>query len=73
MSAEDAPHNWIDGIIHAVRCPFVEDRTQACDCHPSDISKAMTGADVLRVFAPLPPEEVAFLRCVPRSGYEEEE
>lgn len=70
---DDTPHNWIDGFIHSVRCPFVLDRAQECDCHPSNISKAMRGADVQRVFAPLPPEEVAFLRYVPRSGYEEKE
>ena len=54
--------NVIGNMRHAVRCPFVADRTKVCDCSPLDDSKAMRGADVLRVFAPLPPDEAAALR-----------
>lgn len=54
--------NVIDGLRHAVKCPFVLDRRQSCDCKPLDESKAMRGADVLRIFKPLPPEEAALLR-----------
>lgn len=52
--------NVIDGTRHAVSCPFVL-RTGDCDCHPLDESKAMRAADVLRIFSPLPSEEVEFL------------
>lgn len=65
------PDNVINGFRHAVRCPFVLDRSKECDCNPTNDSKAMTGEDVLRIFKPLPPEEVGFLRYVPRSGYED--
>jgi hypothetical protein len=54
--------NVIDGFRHAVRCPFVLDRTAQCDCSPLDESKAMRGGDVLRIFAPLPHEEAEALR-----------
>lgn len=53
--------NSIDGFIHSVGCPFVSDRNKACDCNPLDESKAMRKEDVLRIFAPLPPEEAAAL------------
>jgi hypothetical protein len=50
--------NLVDGLIHSRRCPFLHTRDpRDCDCRPLDISKAMTGDDVRRIFAPLPPEE----------------
>lgn len=54
--------NVIDGLRHAVKCPFVQDRSKACDCRPVDESKAMRGADVLRIFSPLPEHEAVLLR-----------
>jgi hypothetical protein len=54
--------NVIDGFRHAIKCPFVHDRSKTCDCHPIDESKAMRSADVLRVFSPLPEHEAAELR-----------
>lgn len=53
--------NVIGTMRHAVKCPFVSDRTQSCDCNPVDDAKAMRSSDVLRIFAPLPPEECGFL------------
>lgn len=58
----DGNLNVIGHMRHAVRCPFVSDRLQICDCSPLDDRKAMRGADVLRIFAPLPPEEAEALR-----------
>lgn len=54
--------NLIDGMLHSLACPFVGERSAQCDCHPVDTTKAMRRADVLRIFAPLPPEEAAALR-----------
>lgn len=55
--------NWIDGMIHAVRCPMVlSGGSDPCDCSPLDSTKAMRGGDVLRVFAPLPQHEADALR-----------
>lgn len=55
--------NWIDGMIHAVRCPLVlSGGSDPCDCSPLDSTKAMRGGDVLRVFAPLPQDEADALR-----------
>jgi hypothetical protein len=52
--------NVVDGMRHAVKCPFLQTRVQTdCDCHPLDDSKAMRSDDVLRIFAPLPPEEAS--------------
>lgn len=58
----DGNLNVIGTMRHAVRCPFVFDRTLPCDCNPLDDSKAMRAADVLRIFAPLPVDEAAALR-----------
>lgn len=54
--------NVIDGWRHAMKCPFVLDRTKACDCLPIDESKAMRGDDVLRIFALVPQHEADALR-----------
>lgn len=55
--------NWIDGYIHAVRCPHVADRSVACDCSPAEIAPAATGW-VQEVFKPLPPDQTGFLRYI---------
>lgn len=56
-------NNVIGTMRHAVACPFVQtDGREACDCSPIDEAKAMRHADLLRVFAPLPPEEAEALR-----------
>ena len=61
--------NVIDGYIHSVTCALVlSDGKEACDCNPIDTSKAMRAADVLRVFAPLPPEEAVALRPFLKGG-----
>ena len=53
--AEANMENVINGMRHAVRCPFLCTRDpKDCDCNPLDDSKGMTHADVLRIFAPLP-------------------
>jgi hypothetical protein len=55
--------NEIDGWLHSLTCPLVvSGGADQCDCHPVDMSKAMCGADMLRIFKPLPPEEAAALR-----------
>ena len=54
--------NVIGTMRHAVRCPLIQSGgSEPCDCSPLDDSKAMTHEDVLRIFAPLPPEECGFL------------
>jgi hypothetical protein len=52
----------IDGMRHAVRCPYLRTPREPCDCHPLDESRAMRGADVLRIFKPLPQDEADALR-----------
>jgi hypothetical protein len=55
--------NVIDGYVHSVTCRLVaSDGKEPCDCHPLDTRTAMRAGDVLRVFAPLPPEEAEALR-----------
>ena len=56
-------NNVIGTMRHAVACPFIQtDGIEPCDCSPIDDAKAMTGDDILRIFAPLPPEEAEALR-----------
>lgn len=56
-------YNVIGTMRHAVACRYVQsDGHEPCDCTPVDDSKAMRPADVLRIFAPLPPEEAEAMR-----------
>lgn len=56
-------NNVIGTMRHSMGCRLIQsDGKEPCDCSPMDDSKAMTGADVLRIFKPLPPEEAAALR-----------
>lgn len=56
-------NNVMGTMRHAVACRLIQsDGAEACDCSPVDDAKAMRGSDVLRVFAPLPPDEAAALR-----------
>jgi hypothetical protein len=56
-------NNVIGTMRHAVACRLIQsDGAEPCDCSPMDDSKAMTGADVLRIFKPLPPEEAEAVR-----------
>lgn len=52
--------NLIDGMLHSVTCALMSGGV--CDCTPIDTSKAMRRDDVLRIFAPLPPEELSAMR-----------
>ncbi len=55
-------NNVIGTMRHAVACRLIQsDGQEPCDCTPVDDSKAMSGADVLRIFTPLPPEERGFI------------
>jgi hypothetical protein len=55
--------NLVDGLLHSRRCQFLASRDlRDCDCRPLVVSEAMTGDDVGRIFAPLPPEEAEALR-----------
>lgn len=55
-------NNVIGTMRHSMSCRLIQsDGAEPCDCTPMDDSKAMKGADVLRIFAPLPPEECGFL------------
>ena len=59
----DTKNNVIGTMRHAIACPFIQtDGRELCDCSPIDDAKAMTGADVKRIFAPLPPDEAEALR-----------
>lgn len=63
MKIDRTKNNVIGTMRHSVGCRLIQtDGTEPCDCHPMDDLKAMTGADVLRIFAPLPEEEAAALR-----------
>jgi hypothetical protein len=52
--------NLNDGMVHSVTCALL--RGGSCDCSPIDTSEAMRRDDVMRIFAPLPPEEAKALR-----------
>ena len=55
-------NNVIGTMRHAMACRLIQsDGVEPCDCSTVDDSKAMKGADVQHVFAPLPPEECGFL------------
>lgn len=56
-------NNVIGTMRHSVPCRLIQsDGKEPCDCSPVDDAKAMRAVDVLRIFAPLPPEEAAALR-----------
>lgn len=59
-------NNVIGTMRHAVACRLIQsDGAEPCDCTPMDDAKAMKGGDVLRIFAPLSPEETGWLDYVP--------
>lgn len=58
-------NNVIGTMRHAVACRLIQsDGHEHCDCKPVDDAKAMKGGDVQRVFAPMPPEELGFLKYI---------
>jgi hypothetical protein len=64
VAVDRTKNNVIGAMRHAVLCRLIQsDGLEPCDCIPMDDSKAMTGADVQRIFHPLPPEEAEALKA----------
>ena len=63
MDCDRSKNNIVGTMRHAICCPLIQsDGRKPCDCSPVDDAKAMTRADVLRIFQPLPPEEAEALK-----------